>query len=456
MTNNKSTKRALLSSALSVVMCLAMLVGTTFAWFTDTASTAVNKIQAGNLDVALEMYENGEWVSAEGKTLNFVAKDGRTDILWEPGCSYETTSFRIVNKGNLALKYKIIISGINGDAKLNEAIEWKYGYQFANGSWAEYALENLTTSQTVLKNADTPLGDWEARAFKITGHMKETAGNEYQDLSIEGISITVIATQAQNEQDINGNTYDKDAIYDTEAIKAADLKAILTNNGAGGVVELTKNYVLTDAWTPLMMGTEGHDIPGNGTLTIKGNGHTIYGLTAPLVGATTYPLTIEGLTIANANVADDEKYSGVGVLVQYSDASEVTLTNCHVVNSNISTERDTRVGALVGWTSSQLNVTDCSVVNCDLSTFGSIGAVVGHASGATTIKNITVKDCDFASIDDGGWRVGVVIGTADTSAFTINGYTVANNTLTQKNKTTPAGENLYGRTVNGGTVTITK
>lgn len=46
--NSKSTKRALLVSALSLVVCLAMLVGTTFAWFTDTATTGVNKIVSGN------------------------------------------------------------------------------------------------------------------------------------------------------------------------------------------------------------------------------------------------------------------------------------------------------------------------------------------------------------------------------------------------------------------------
>ena len=49
MTNRKSTKRALLGSVVAMVLCLAMLVGATFAWFTDTASTGVNKIQAGNL-----------------------------------------------------------------------------------------------------------------------------------------------------------------------------------------------------------------------------------------------------------------------------------------------------------------------------------------------------------------------------------------------------------------------
>ena len=53
MENSKSTKRALLTSVLALLMCVTMLVGATFAWFTDTASTGVNKIQAGNLDVKL-------------------------------------------------------------------------------------------------------------------------------------------------------------------------------------------------------------------------------------------------------------------------------------------------------------------------------------------------------------------------------------------------------------------
>ena len=54
MTNSKSTKRALLTSALALLMCVAMLIGATFAWVTDTASTEVNKIQAGNLDLEVQ------------------------------------------------------------------------------------------------------------------------------------------------------------------------------------------------------------------------------------------------------------------------------------------------------------------------------------------------------------------------------------------------------------------
>lgn len=188
-----STKKALLLSVLSTLLCVSMLIGTTFAWFTDTASTAVNAIKSGTLDVALEMKNaDGEWVNAEGETLNFVAKDGNTEILWEPGCTYELPELRVVNKGNLSLKYKVVITGINGSARLNEVIDWTI-----NGAdtGVEYHLAALAVSDSLT----------------ISGHMSETAGNEYQDLTIDGIGITVYAVQDTGESDSNGNDYDKDA-----------------------------------------------------------------------------------------------------------------------------------------------------------------------------------------------------------------------------------------------------
>ena len=201
MTNRKSTKRALLGSIMAMVLCLAMLVGATFAWFTDTASTGVNKIQAGNLDVVLEMQNaDGKWVSAEGKTLDFVkAADAKGEaILWEPGCTYELPALQIRNNGNLALKYKVIITGINGSAKLNEAIEWTIG--------------------DVAMGAEQHLAAGESNAFTIKGHMKESAGNEYMNESIDGIAITVVATQDTVESDSFDKDYDADAEYPVVAV----------------------------------------------------------------------------------------------------------------------------------------------------------------------------------------------------------------------------------------------
>ena len=199
MTNRKSTKRALLGSVMAMVLCLAMLVGATFAWFTDTASTNVNKIQAGNLDVALEMQNaDGKWVSAEGKTLDFVKAAAGEQVLWEPGCTYELPQLRVVNNGNLALKYKVAITGINGSAKLNKAIEWTIG--------------------DVAMGTEQHLAAGESNAFTIKGHMKESAGNEYMNESIDGIAITVVATQDTVESDSFDKDYDAGAEYPVVAV----------------------------------------------------------------------------------------------------------------------------------------------------------------------------------------------------------------------------------------------
>ena len=226
MTNRKSTKRALLGSVVAMVLCLAMLVGATFAWFTDTASTGVNKIQAGNLDVQLQYAtawdENGNvtsWADAQGRQLEFKKAAGAENetILWEPGCTYELPELRVVNKGNLALKYKVAITGINGSAKLNEVIDWTINDADLS---ADHSLSAGATSE----------------ALTIKGHMKESAGNEYMNESIDGIAITVYATQDTVESDSFTNQYDKNAAY--PVVNVTELKEALSN---GGVVAVTED-----------------------------------------------------------------------------------------------------------------------------------------------------------------------------------------------------------------------
>ena len=233
MTSSKSTKRALISSTLAILMCVAMLIGTTFAWFTDTASTAVNKIQAGNLKIELQMKDNdGNWVNAEGKTLPFLVKgeipaEG-TQIYWEPGCTYQVPEMRILNKGNLAVKAYIYISGFksNGGSgvDLRDVLEWETSMY--DGI---LTFPNNDISVTKMR----PNGDLK---FNIKCHMKEDAGNEYQGLSVEGISITVVATQDTVEKDSIDDQYDKDAGYPVAS--AAEMKEALAN---GGIVSVNKD-----------------------------------------------------------------------------------------------------------------------------------------------------------------------------------------------------------------------
>lgn len=202
MAKSKNTKRTLLASVLSTMLCIAMLIGSTFAWFTDTASTKVNKIQSGTLDVALV---DAEGNSLEGKTLEWIKAEGAEGekVLWEPGCTYELQPVYVKNNGKLALKYKIVISGIVGDAELLDAIDFTYGELDVN------AEGRLAAGET-------------SAAITIKGHMKEDAGNEYQNKSIDGIGITVVATQNTVESDSYGNKYDQFAPISSFEFENAD------------------------------------------------------------------------------------------------------------------------------------------------------------------------------------------------------------------------------------------
>lgn len=253
MNESTKTKKALRGSLFALFLCIVLLIGTTFAWFTDTASTGVNKIQSGRLDVSLEKLDttHNKWVSAENDILTFKTADNRTadEILWEPGCTYELPQLRVVNNGNLALKYKIKINGIQGDEKLNEVIDW-------------------TISDTALDADHKLAAGATSDPLTIKGHMQEAAGNEYQNMSIEGISITVVATQDAVESDSFNNTYDQNAEYDSGDVYMVDssnaLKAAANKAKAGDKIQLAKDITVSE--------TIKFDASG---ITLDGNGHTI-------------------------------------------------------------------------------------------------------------------------------------------------------------------------------------
>ena len=209
MSNKKATKRALLTSITALAMCVVMLVGTTLAWFTDTATANVNRIQAGNLDVALEMLDGTNWVTAEGQTLNFVKAAGGESqaILWEPGAEYKLPKLRVRNDGNLALKYEVAITGAvdatpnNGvnDLELLDVITFSASI---GGGTATSGVYGTTIADGALNAKD------DAQTIQLSAKMDENAGNKYQEMAISGIAITVKAMQASYEYDSNGNTYD--------------------------------------------------------------------------------------------------------------------------------------------------------------------------------------------------------------------------------------------------------
>ena len=275
MTNRKSTKRALLGSVMAMVLCLAMLVGATFAWFTDTASTGVNKIQAGNLDIEIQD-ETGKaidtlaWATKDGTAF---AEDGKTP-LWEPGCTYTLTPFQIVNKGNLALKYKIVVTGLEGDTGLLKVI--KFTYKTGEETFDMNTEGHLTANGGASK------------VITVSAHMDEAAGNEYMNKTLEGVKFTVYATQDTVESDSFNNTYDANATY--PVVNVTELKEALTNGGIDTGVN----------------GGYGINVKDGATLTING-GYYYGGGTAVQVQEGT--LIINGGTFACEPFGDPYGYN---------------------------------------------------------------------------------------------------------------------------------------------------
>ena len=294
MTSSKSTKRALISSALAILMCVAMLIGTTFAWFTDTASTGVNKIVAGNLDIEVQYRTtaDGEWKTLDNATDLF----GAEGTLFEPGHT-RVVELKITNAGNLALKYKIGMNVVSETAGTNkagnpyklsdylkvaatgfqqypaegdiaQAMEWAIFQKGDFGMWTARDFANFEL-ETDSNGKVHSLQPGAAQILGIKVYMPESVGNEANAISPEkaasiNFGLNILATQYTVESDSFGNQYDKDAEYPILVTTGDELQAIVSNATA------PVNIVLTNSIT-----TNNFVIPADKDVTLDLNGCTV-------------------------------------------------------------------------------------------------------------------------------------------------------------------------------------
>ena len=250
MTNKKSAKKALISSALCLLLCLSMLVGTTFAWFTDSVGTTNNIITAGNLDVNLYWSTNGNtWTPVTASTNIF-----KTETLWEPGHT-EVVYLKVVNEGSLALKYDLIVNvaseteGTNVDGKpfmLSDYILYNVtsGITTFADSAAARGEENGNKLNAPYNTASTLEAGKEATMTMVV-YMPTTVGNEANHKTGTtapsiNLGINLFATQFTKEEDSYGKDYDAGAqpvvVYTAEELAAAltsedeNISVILGNN----------------------------------------------------------------------------------------------------------------------------------------------------------------------------------------------------------------------------------
>ena len=379
MTNNKNTKKTLLASVLSMVLCVVMLVGVTFAWFTDSVTSSGNIIQSGTLDVALE------WANATDALESATWNDASDDAIfnydkWEPGYT-DARHVRISNNGSLALKYEVRIAATGEVSELADVIDVYYiagGQQIKSRESLNDANKIGTLSQ-VLNNPYVATGNLvgkdgetvDSDVATIALKMQESAGNEYQGLSIGSeFAVQLVATQDMVENDGFGNNqYDAKAGYpvnatvsDPDSLKAAlnnsgvPVEIVLSDSLTAGVLELTNSDATIDtgANTLTIGRNDGFGLKVNsGSLTLRGEesgddtvkivgnpaGQTI----ASAVGANS-DITIEsGLytpSSANARLfkaiengtiyVDGGIYSisGAGGIVFYADGGTIVIDDC--------------------------------------------------------------------------------------------------------------------------------
>ena len=461
MTSSKSTKRALITSALAILMCAAMLIGATFAWFTDTASTGVNKIVSGNLKVDIIGADRDSHI----EKLNFT-KAATTDaevgaeILWEPGCRYVTEGFRIANKGNLALKWKAQVNtgttaANEGNFDLLDVIDF-YLVKGTGESQTETPLNEFTGN---LKKTET------SDVYYIKGVMQTTAGNDYQNLTLDGITITVYATQDTVENDSYGPEYDKNAEYpidtwngetatadeladatddinkvvtvDSGKLLAALAQSVNDSNDSKDysdyTIKLTKNLDLNGIeWTPI--GTKGTSnvfkgtFDGNGATisNLKISGGTYVALFGETSGATIKDLTVTGEVSGEdvagiAAKATDTKItncvSKVNVTATAGKAAGIsasfggTITKCEN-RGTVATAAAQPAGGLVAWCNAAV-IENCH--NYGAVTAGDHGALDSAQAGGlcgNLAAGSTIKNCSNSAVITSANLAGGVAGRA--------------------------------------------
>lgn len=435
MTNGKkTTRRALISSALSLLLCFTMLIGTTFAWFTDTAKTQVNKIQAGELDIELGMYDDeGNWTSYAGKTLEWQKAEGVEEeaVLWEPGCTYALEPLMVRNSGNLALKYKIDVTGIKGDEKLNEVIDWTIEVD------EPMAIAGVD-AETL--NTEHHLEAGEHHSLVIYGHMQEDADNTYQGLSIENVSITVYATQDTVEYDSLGNNYDANAALpefwdgtttapdkneDTYHISTAQQFVQYINELNNSPATKEHRYDMATAVLDADIDLGGAELTASGagymfSGSFDGNGHTVSNFTVKRTDGAYYTGlfsvylnggTIKNLTVKNGTVISNGKQVAAIVPSVYENA---TVENCHAIGCFVSGVK--KVGAVTGYAQTDGTVKDCSAKDCFIyaSNNDTVDAnLFGYNNGGTFTGN-TDKGNNVMKFNAEFAAAGVVKLSADT------------------------------------------
>lgn len=431
MKRKNTTRNALFTSIISLLLCVSMLVGTTFAWFTDSVVSGNNVIAAGNLNI--ELYHDGN-KKVDSSTNLF------NDVLWEPGVViYE--NFTIKNEGNLALVYDFAMNWgdyntLAGQYNLTQVLKVAMVDDHVSGNreaviaagegkWA--ALDSWSFSGEMTTKGETKdfalIIYWEPSDNDNNWNVQNGKTLDKGDHLYVNLGINLQATQKMHESDSFGPDYDglaSDWDGSTGEVPEADEDGVITittgaelaafaadvnsgNSYSGKTVKLGADIDLgNQPWTPI--GQTGSTTFAG---TFDGNGKTLYNLNIDNTANTSEHgaaglfgwieqhsgsnsiknLTINGVTI------NSHRYSGavagwVNIPVTNCAVKNVTI-NCSYYNDDTD---GTKVGALVGYADNKSALTGNTVENAVLNAYGDVGGLAGVAQTTVSVDGNTVKN----------------------------------------------------------------
>lgn len=422
MTKKKQTKRALLSSVMSIILCFIMLLGTTFAWFTDTASTGINTINSGNLDMELSFKpygaENTEWTPINAETVVF----GK-DALYEPGYT-EAIWLKVENKGSLAFRYNLALNvanekpGTNMSEKefnLSDHLVVKYmnttdyagfesGYyttresldSFNWGGAANSGTTSLKDKIVAINNGvayaknDTAMAGFDTSYVLVVIQMPTTVTNEANhkgkgfEPSID-FSLSAVATQLAHEDDSFNNQYDADSVYEG-ALKAE-----------GNIHTLTDDLTLTDK--PLYSNHTATE-----AYTINGNGYTV---TGDVSSVDAFQWSADGTIPAMSNIFSSE------------NGDKVTVNDITFTGTMSAVMAGNYVDANSNWFNTEFN--NVNIIDSEVVSFSAGISPALVVYGNMAMNDCTVYGTTLSTLDtDPAWPV-YDVALVNSSVTTMNG-----------------------------------
>ncbi len=400
---------------MSLFLCIVLLVGTTFAWFTDSVTNSGNKIQAGNLDIDFVQLGKTLTDDQKSKIKEAIKGDIKEDTYysiseiekpvfnyakWEPGYT-EVKALGVINKGTLALKFRLDIESYGEIGKLAEVID-------VYAKISDKPITDIpTTFDGLLENEyknlgplSSLVGDPDGVAYgelhakqgayaTIAFHMKEDAGNNYQKAKLNSFDIKLNSTQLAHEEDGFGNNqYDSGAEY--PVIVDSQLSDAIENAQSGDTVllapgtyksiqscTLKDGVILAGAGadkTLLNVGNNGYDITSDNVtvkdLKIKGK---LFGTTPD--GVYAVKLAGNNSRIENSTIQGGGKGTNcASVIVNLSEGETALIKNTNIYGAYRGIYLQNQKGSVV-------------VDGCEITGTTYLISVNGGGDFTVTVKN---------------------------------------------------------------------